>query len=83
MLAVEIPDGLLTALVSVSFPLVVGMLVWIVRELARISTQQTRLEERQAAAEKLAQWQHDAAEGRLRKLEHAAGLHGRHDPHAT
>lgn len=74
--AIEIPDPILTALVSISFPLTVGFMVWIVRELARISTQQTRLEERQRFSE----WRHDANEQRLRELEHVAG---RHDPHAT
>lgn len=75
MLAVEIPDPLLTALVSISFPLVVGLMAWIVRELTRISQTTTRLEERQRFSE----WRHDAHEARLRELEHVAGFAGQHD----
>lgn len=76
MVAVEVADPLMVSLISASFVMVVGMLTWMVRELARISTQQTRLEERQ----KFSEWRHDAHEVRLRELEHVAGLHGRHDP---
>lgn len=71
-MGMQIPDAALTALVAVSFPLVVSLMVWIVRELARISTQQTRLEERQRFSE----WRHDSHEARLRELEHVAGTSG-------
>lgn len=76
MLAVEVADPLMVSLISASFVMVVGMLTWMVRELARISTQQTRLEERQ----KFSEWRHDAHEVRLHELEQVAGAHGRHDP---
>lgn len=75
MVAVEVADPLMVSLISASFVMVVGMLTWIVRELARISTQQTRLEERQRFSE----WRHDAHEERLRELEYEVGVHGRHE----
>ena len=40
------PDALLIALAAVTFPLVVGLLAWIVRELSRTSSVLTKLEER-------------------------------------
>ena len=41
-----IPDALLIALAAVTFPLMVGLLAWIVRELSRTSAVLTKLEER-------------------------------------
>ena len=46
MLATEIPSEFLTVFLGVSFTAVIGLMAWIVRELSRISTQSSRLEER-------------------------------------
>jgi hypothetical protein len=45
VLAAEIPDGLIYAVIPVSFTLIVGLMAWIVRELSRISVQNARSEE--------------------------------------
>jgi hypothetical protein len=44
--AVEIPDGLIYALLPVSFVMIVGLMAWMVRELGRISENNARFEER-------------------------------------
>lgn len=44
-LATEIPDGLVYAVIPVSFVMVVSLMAWIVRELSRISVNNARTEE--------------------------------------
>ena len=46
MFATEIPSEFLTVFLGVSFTAVIGLMAWIVRELSRISTQSSRLDER-------------------------------------
>ena len=46
MFATEIPSEFLTVFIGVSFTAVIGLMAWIVRELSRISSQSSRLEER-------------------------------------
>ena len=46
MVATEIPSEFLTVFLGVSFTAVIGLMAWIVRELSRISTQSSRLDER-------------------------------------
>ena len=43
-LAAEIPDGLIYAVIPVSFVLIVSLMAWIVRELSRISVQNAKSE---------------------------------------
>jgi hypothetical protein len=50
--AVEISDGLITALVPVAFVMVIGLFTWIVRELSRISQIAGRMDERMTDAER-------------------------------
>jgi hypothetical protein len=56
----EIPDGLIFALLPVSFVMIVGLMAWIVRELGRITVQNARTEERHEDHERridaLEQW---------------------------
>jgi hypothetical protein len=59
--AIEISDGLVTALVPVAFVAVIGLFTWIVRELSRISQIAGRMEERMSDAE--------------RRLDHIDGRH--------
>ena len=42
MVAAEIPDGLIFAVIPVSFVLVVSLMAWIVRELSRVSVQNAK-----------------------------------------
>jgi hypothetical protein len=59
MLGAQVSDTLLIALLAVSFPLVVGLLAWIVRELSRISTAVALLEQRMGHYElRLAEFDH-------------------------
>lgn len=72
LLSVEVPDGLLIALVAAGFPLIAGLLAWIVRELSRITVTNARLEERQEAYEGRLESHHSWTEqldARLRAVE--------------
>lgn len=72
MLAVEVADPLMVALISSSFVMVVGMMAWMVRSLLK-------LEGRIEAAEKLAEWRYDVHTERLRDLEQSAATQHRHE----
>jgi hypothetical protein len=63
VLAVEVADPYVVAIMGPSFVLVVGFMAWIVRELARISKATTVLEAKLEKSEAL-------VELRLRELEH-------------
>jgi len=58
VLGVEIPDGIVVAAVAAGFPLIAGLLAWIVKELSKITVQNARLDERM-----------DAHDERLHRLE--------------
>lgn len=50
-MAIEVPTSVLVAVLSVSFPAVVMLMAWMVRELGRVSTSNGRMEERLDAGE--------------------------------
>ena len=59
MLATDIPLEVIDVLIGVVTPMVVGLLAWVVRELSRVTSQNSATEEKQR--------QHD---GRITDLEH-------------